>query len=723
VKSLLLWLFCIVLFSYSKAQCPQGSISSSQELVLNSNFSSGNTGFSSSYTYYSGSVVNEGQYAINTNARNVHPDFRGTDHTTGSGNFMIINGAPMANTPVWCQTINVHPNTVYLFSAWVSSMVISNPATLQFSINGNNLGTTFNAPPVINIWSQFFISWNSGTDTLANICVVNQNTISFGNDFALDDISFTECTCALIADAGSDKNICPGDSITLVANPPSFNYLWSTGDTSQFLVVDTPGIYFLITSSSFCADSDTVSISALESPVVMITGDSLICNGSPAVMDAGQGFANYIWSSGDSMQVDTIHIPGHYFVTVTDSSGCRGTDSINVMMQYIQLPVILGDTVFCYGDSALLDAGTGFESYIWSIGDSAQVIYADTSGTYFVTVMDSGCIATDSIKIKRRQPNFPVITGDTVFCENDSSLLFVNGIFQSYHWNTGLTGPSIIVDRAGTFSVTTTDKDGCISSDSVRVVVNSNPNINYSTEKGCHGLDMTFIFNESNDDIISWNFGDGSNVNNSFKVIHHYNFPGMYNIFLEALSPLGCKSDSLFQVSIDTLSDVHAEITQSTNRILTGDPVHFYTNQTGQNTFEWNFGDGNFSIQEDPVYNYSIPGNYSVMLTVTSPDGCKAIAISNIEAAAIYIANSFTPNGDGLNDNFSVSITNNIYDYSLEIFNRQGKKIFKSGSTASIWDGNINGNPAPNGVYEYLVEIKDDSGVIFHKVGKVTLIR
>jgi len=106
-------------------------------LVINGDFSSGNTGFSSSYTYApSTTYLPEGDYAITTDPHLVHsgaPSFG--DHTSGIGNMMVINGA---STPVdvWCQSIPVTPNTYYAFSAWFANWSPADTGTepLNFSL-------------------------------------------------------------------------------------------------------------------------------------------------------------------------------------------------------------------------------------------------------------------------------------------------------------------------------------------------------------------------------------------------------------------------------------------------------------------------------------------------------------------------------------------------------------------------------------------------------------
>ena len=104
-------LFLILLFQYSElsAQC---SISPVTNLVSNGDFSLGNQGFTSGYTYCNASncLYPEGYYAVGTNANFFHGAFTGIDHTTGTGNFMVVNGAGALNTVIWSQNITVKPN-------------------------------------------------------------------------------------------------------------------------------------------------------------------------------------------------------------------------------------------------------------------------------------------------------------------------------------------------------------------------------------------------------------------------------------------------------------------------------------------------------------------------------------------------------------------------------------------------------------------------------------
>jgi len=164
----------------------------SANLVVNGDFSSGNTGFTSEYTYTS-SLLPAGVYYVGTNPQAHNGNFSPCgDHTTGNGLMMIVNGDTVPDVGVWSQTVAVTPGTDYFFSTWIASVHPTSPAVLQFSINGEAIGPVFTPPSQTCQWVQFTANWNSGSNTSAHLSIVNQNTASTGNDFALDDISLSD---------------------------------------------------------------------------------------------------------------------------------------------------------------------------------------------------------------------------------------------------------------------------------------------------------------------------------------------------------------------------------------------------------------------------------------------------------------------------------------------------------------------------------------------------
>jgi len=171
-------------------------INQAQNLVVNGDFSNGNTDFTTGYNYCNTSgclfPFSDDAYAVGTDASFYHHLFTGIDHTTGTGNFMIVNGGDTSRI-AWSQAVTVQQNTDYDFSAWVATVYASNEAPMEFFINDTSIGT-INAPSSINSWIQFTASWNSGSATVANIVIKDINTSpsasATGSDFGLDDISF-----------------------------------------------------------------------------------------------------------------------------------------------------------------------------------------------------------------------------------------------------------------------------------------------------------------------------------------------------------------------------------------------------------------------------------------------------------------------------------------------------------------------------------------------------
>ncbi|BAO77698.1 LamG domain-containing protein [Winogradskyella sp. PG-2] len=189
--------------------CSDGrSIDVAQELAVNGDFSLGNTGFGTDYTYYAdvagnNELVNDdigpgsppayvNGYSITTDGNNVNPNFSGQDHTSGSGNFMAINGHG-SQYVLWSQTMDVESGAEYNFAAWARSLNATGPfGQLQFRINGSLEGSqlSLSGYPATD-WGRFFGTWTSTIDGPVLVEIVNNQNSSSGNDFGIDDITFT----------------------------------------------------------------------------------------------------------------------------------------------------------------------------------------------------------------------------------------------------------------------------------------------------------------------------------------------------------------------------------------------------------------------------------------------------------------------------------------------------------------------------------------------------
>ena len=166
----------------------------SANLLTNGDFSAGNTGFTTAYSFASANDCwPEGSYDIVTNPYNCHSLWYSFgDHTTGTGNMMVVNGAPSSGVAVWSETVNVQANSQYVFSGWVTSVYPASAAQLEFDVNGSPVGSVFTPSLTPGQWQQFTVTWNSGSNASATLSIIDQNIIRGGNDFALDDLSFVD---------------------------------------------------------------------------------------------------------------------------------------------------------------------------------------------------------------------------------------------------------------------------------------------------------------------------------------------------------------------------------------------------------------------------------------------------------------------------------------------------------------------------------------------------
>jgi gliding motility-associated-like protein len=255
IALLICCLFININFIY--AQCNYSQSLTNPNLVTNGNFSSGNSGFTSGYSYSTINPLGEASYVITNNASNVHFAFSGVDHTTGTGNFMVLNGSSTP-TNVWNQSVSVIPNTFYNFSAWCKN-IVTKPAyagapiaTVELWINGVKISSNMALPDYPDVWKLLDTSWFSGSVTTANLSIRNIATALHGNDFAIDDVAFKACC----PPAGSAQNLnaCFGTSTQLngtatgsfswsptagLSNPAILNPTFTATNNTQYVLSKT----------------------------------------------------------------------------------------------------------------------------------------------------------------------------------------------------------------------------------------------------------------------------------------------------------------------------------------------------------------------------------------------------------------------------------------------------------------------------------------------------
>jgi len=279
---------------------------------------------------------------------------------------------------------------------------------------------------------------------------------------------------------GPDRMKCNNDTVHLSAPNDFLNYTWypnyniSSTITSSVIInpqVDT--VYYLKAEKKpGCFAFDTVKIKVNYSSPINLGRDTSFCQGDSVIFNAGGNFSNYLWSTGNTNQYQTARSFGNYSVVGTTAQGCNSYDTVRVLSVF-QNPIVNLDKnpAICEGSSKVLDAGSGFASYVWDDGTVSRFRAVNTTGTFYVTVTDQNhCIGNDTTAITTL---FPVPTSflpkDTAICTYGKLELVPIGTYAKYLWNTNTTAKTITINKPGSYWLEVTDQNNCDGKDTVVV--------------------------------------------------------------------------------------------------------------------------------------------------------------------------------------------------------------------------------------------------------------
>ena len=282
-------------------------------------------------------------------------------------------------------------------------------------------------------------------------------------DAEIQELSY-DCDGEISLDAGSDYS----------------EFLWSTGDTDQIITVSEEAIYTVtVTSTEGCTGIASYAVEIPEDPIVNLSGALIFCEGSSTEIQATAGFEAYLWSDGSVTETISVSNAGIISVTVTDALGCTSEASETIIKNPFTQPVISGPADICPGDVVTLEVeGDNYAEYLWSNGEITPAVEVATSGIYSVTVTAiNGCTGTASQLINLLPLPSPVISGNDILCEGNSTFLSVSNTFSSFEWSTGSEDSFIEVNSIGDYSVTVTNAEGCSNEASITITEGTPPDV------------------------------------------------------------------------------------------------------------------------------------------------------------------------------------------------------------------------------------------------------
>ncbi|ATL48410.1 hypothetical protein COR50_15260 [Chitinophaga caeni] len=253
-----------------------------------------------------------------------------------------------------------------------------------------------------------------------------------------------------------DAVICTGYTKNLDAFTENASYVWSTGSTASNINVNTAGKYWVRIMKGSCIVVDTINVTVVPPPSLVLPPDTTICPNSSIVITAITNANTIQWSSGESTPSIVVNKPGSYTVYV--SNGACVVSSTIYVQQRPTVTLNLGpDRYLCPGGRINVDARTDdASSYLWNDGNTNPIKVFTQPGTYILTILDKYCdrVIADTLNVfEGATPNVS-LGNDTVICAGTSIVLKPKTAFVSnYLWSDGSTGSTLTVTQPGTYTV------------------------------------------------------------------------------------------------------------------------------------------------------------------------------------------------------------------------------------------------------------------------------
>ena len=648
-----------------------------------------------------------------------------------------------------------------------SATVIPGSTDGPFKFNWNTGATT---QTISNLSPGQY--WVTTTDS--KNCI-SRDTVTISSDGTLNiSSSVSNVRCKGEGSGAIDLSVSGGRS------PYSFQWSPNTSDTTEDVAGLIAGTYNVtVLDQNLCGEvltfeveepSDSagkLSFYVTTTPVKCV-GDT---NTGTAMVHATGGWGNYKykWSTGDTTKTIEELTAGEYFVTVIDSGGCSLTNQDDGGNSIIidSLPsdadpltfYVTETPVKCKDDSATGTAtahasgGHGNYTYRWSNNDTTKTITGLSEGVYYVTVIDAeggGCVLTsDDVGDSAVIVTVPIdssslslyITETPVKCKDDSATGTATAHASGGHgdytylWSNSDTTQTITGLSEGIYYVTVIDAggEGCVlTSDDVgdsAVIRKLPPN----AEPLSFTLNHTnAICGEDNGTATAHargGWGDYTYIwsNNQTYSTANDLASGNYCVTVIDAGGGGCAIDNNGNncVTVIALEEPFINAEPEEIQVGRGAKVPVEVNANGIFTYSWIPSTGlNCFDCQNPVA--SPPESTLYTVSATDSNGCvvtDSVLIRISGKIEIYIPNTFTPNGDNVNDKVKVEGFGIKRLIAFRVFNRWGQLVFETSDQDESWDGTFKGQPLDMDRYVYYVIIETYEGQEVTRQGGITLVR
>jgi gliding motility-associated-like protein len=590
--------------------------------------------------------------------------------------------------PVWLLNGNIIPLPTQVSQAGVYSLIISSGSSCYDTANvtlnvlsspslGPDVNTYFCSNSTIDISSLFTVTgltttWFHNGSVVSNPAAVNvagNYMLVAVNSFGCADTAMLILTDSLAPDLGPDQliDICVGDTadLTSIFNTSGLSSVWSLNGIPVAVpgAVITPGNYsVVVTDNNGCTDEALLNLVSNPLPLIGADKQIIVCEGTPVNLTSLYNVAAYAstWSSGGILVPDPANVSQSGSFTLTCITGTGCTDSAIVTIIHKPVPSIGNDMTDTICGGTFVDLNS----------------YFPVSGLTTAWMLQ----------------NVPVTSPEA----------------------TGVSGYYMLV---------ASNPSGCSDTAFMNLVVNEGPDLGPDREiKLCPwmNIDLNTLLTPTGN-LTYWNF-NGQPLSNTAQV-HE---AGLYQAIV--IDNQGC-TDTLMAEILNIYCECNADFTSEGNCME--DPIRLTAlADSAITSVHWTFSHPALPDQFNPDLSVFFPTYQPVSVTLEVQLTCGTVEVSKMivvddcsEKCPLYIPNAFSPNNDGVNDEFEAISACDPETYELQIRNRFGQLLFTSNQPGRSWDGKFSGVDSPEGNYVYTLRYKMpyQSQKVLH--GSIVLLR
>lgn len=568
---------------------------------------------------------------------------------------------------------------------------------------------------------------------------------------------------------------CERDTVRMANSSALFGdtvlqYSWDLGVSGMSQVpnpvfyADTFGKYLInlkVTTVHGCVDSISKTTVVHAVPKASFTTFDHCLDASSVFTDSSKlaqgNIVSYIWNFGDGITSglrSPLHLynkPGTYGVdlTVVSDYGCRDSIMKNTDIWPLARPTFtanshcLGETL--QGNSSTWGGGTVAE-YKWYTGDgdssqNANLVYTYLKeGQYTLqlfTTTDKGCVRDTQASIDVWP--LPTVTASAVNPCNDDSAIFTGtasisrGLLASYKWFVSDGSSSVLKvykhvfapagPYAGTFVVNS--EHFCIDSATANIVINPAVEVKFAGTDVC--IDETTQFTDlsiSSEPITAWawRLGDGQAASNQ-NPVYVYKKPNTFNVDLTITTKPGCDYSTTASVVVHP-RPYPGFITNPSVGTIINPNIDIMDMSNGADNLQYKISDGFSSTLANFTHTFPDSGWFKIKQIAYTQYGCMDSISDSIFIQYMYtlfVPNTFTPNNDTKNEKFGPGGLG-IAWYDMKIYSRWGELIYAT-DNSQPWDGTVNGEVVPDGVYAVLINIRDYKNRRHTYQGSITILK